>query len=163
MKQNLFSLLILCGSLMTAQTYSNGPLSTGATSSNGTAAPAGYTWSELQLPNTSLGAAGYVGGTSNFRLADDFTVPANESWAISSVEVFAYQTSSTALPIDRFNLRITSGVPATGTVVFGDVTTNIMSGAADSKIYRTGGATTGTTRRIWQVKGNVVKTLLPGT
>ena len=154
--------MILCGSLITAQTYSNGPLSTGAMSSNGTAAPAGYTWSELQLSNNTLGAAGYINGAQNFRLADDFTVPAAESWAISSIEVFAYQTGATSQPFNELNLRIVDGEPATGTTVFGDTTTNVFSSSTNSFMYRTG-TTPGTTRRIWQLKANVITTLTPGT
>lgn len=164
MKKNLLSLLILCGSLMSAQTYSNGNLSTGATTANATAAPAGYTWSELQNGNSTLGVGGFKGGASDLRLADDFVVPASESWAISSVEVFGYQTGSTAFPIDQMNVRIWNGIPDTGTVVFGDVTTNILdlAGSVDGLMYRTGSAP-GLTRRIWKFKANVSKVLMPGT
>ncbi|WP_313500961.1 T9SS type A sorting domain-containing protein [Kaistella carnis] len=166
MKQNLFSLMILCGSLMSAQSYSNGNLSTGATTSTSVAAPAGYTWSEIQAANTTYGVAGYSDGTNVFRLSDDFTVPAGESWAISSVEVFAYQTGSTVFPISQMNLVLWNGSPAAGgTVAFGDPTTNIINvaGSSDSKMYRVAASAVGTTRRIWQVKANVAKSLNPGT
>lgn len=166
MKQNLFSLMILCGSLMSAQSYSNGNLSTGATTSNSVAAPAGYTWSELQAENTSYGVSGYTDGTNMFRLSDEFTVPAGESWAVSSVEVFAYQTGSTSFPINQMNLLLWNGSPASGgTVVFGDATTNILDlvGSSDSKMYRVAASAVGTTRRIWQVKATVAKSLNPGT
>ncbi len=47
-----FSLLFVLFSIATiAQPYSNGPLSTGSTSANGTAAPTGFTWSEVQAGN----------------------------------------------------------------------------------------------------------------
>lgn len=158
--------MILAGSLMNAQTYSGGNLSTGATSSTSVAAPAGYTWSEIQGQNTTFGVAGYIDGTNDFRLADDFTVPAGQTWAISSVEVFAYQTSSTSFPISQMNLKIWNGSPsAGGMVVFGDATTNVMNsaGSVDSKMYRIAASGATTTRRIWQVKGNVATTLNPGT
>ena len=50
MKKQLFSLMILCGSIMNAQVYSNGNLSTGATSSNGTAAPADIRGVNCKVP-----------------------------------------------------------------------------------------------------------------
>ena len=107
MKKQLLSLAILLGSFSLAQTtYSNGGLSTGATSSNGTAAPSGYTWSELQAGNSSYGISGVYTATSSFRLADDFVVPAGQKWTISSIEVFAYQTNSTSFPFDGLNLQI---------------------------------------------------------
>ena len=168
MKRNLLSLCILFGSLLNAQMYSNGNLSTGATATAAnTPAPIGYTWSELQLTNTSLGASGFVNATSDFRLADDFVVPATESWAISSVEVFAYQTGSTTMPFNQLTVRILNGPPSSlaSTVVYGDLTTNVMNipGTTDGLIYRTANTVTGTTRKIWKVKGNVTKNLTPGT
>ena len=166
MKKNLLTLVILVGSMINAQTYSGGNLSTGATTSTSVAAPAGYTWSELQSPNSTLGAGGQVTATANNRLADDFVVPAGESWAISSVDVFAYQTSSTAFPIDQLNLRIWNGSPAAaGTVVFGSATTNILNvaGSGDSFMYRVAASAVGTTRRIWKLKATVGQSLLPGT
>lgn len=158
--------MIFCGSLMNAQIYSSGNLSTGATSSGAVAAPAGYTWSELQAPNTSYGASGHLTATANFRLADDFVVPAGESWAISSVEVFAYQTGSTSFPVDQLTLQIWNGSPVTpGTVVFGNTTTNILNvaGSTDSFMYRIAATLEGTTRRIWKMRANVSQNLLPGT
>lgn len=116
MKKQLFSLMILCGSIMSAQVYSNGNLSTGATSSNGSVAPAGYTWSELQGTNSTLGSSGFTDGTNVFRLADDFVVPTLESWAISSVELFCYQTNATVMPIDILNVQIFSASPDSGTL-----------------------------------------------
>ena len=66
-----------------AQTYVNSNLSTGATTSTGTTAPAGFTWSELQLTNTTLGSAGSL--SAGFTLADDFTVPAGPSWNVGDI------------------------------------------------------------------------------
>lgn len=166
MKRNFLSLFILFGCLLNAQPYSNGNLSTGTTATASiTAAPVGYTWSELQGTNTTLGASGFIGGTSDYRLADDFLVPATESWAISSVQVFCYQTSSTSMPIDGLTVRIFNGTPDSGTIVAGSGTTNIfdLTGTVDGLMYRTGNVTTTTTRRIWKVKGNMTATLNPGT
>ncbi len=72
-----------------AQTYTNGPLSTGATSSDGTAAPAGYTWSEVQAGNTVAGFAANI--TAGFTVADDFTVPAG-GWNLTTARFYAYST-----------------------------------------------------------------------
>ncbi|STC96737.1 hypothetical protein [Chryseobacterium carnipullorum] len=71
-------------------------LSTGATSKGGTAAPTGYTWSELQNntgntteSNTSLGLGGtFSSSTASFFLADDFTVPAGSSWQMTTIDFF---------------------------------------------------------------------------
>lgn len=166
MKRNLLSLFIACGLIVNAQTYSNGNLSTGttATAAN-TPAPIGYTWSELQGTNSTLGSSGFTDGINSFRLADDFIVPANESWAISSVEVFCYQTGATSMPIDGLTMAIYSASPDSGTLLFGNSSTNIfnVAGTVDGLIYRTGNTTAGTTRKIWKVKGNMTATLNPGT
>jgi len=166
MKTKLFSLALMGAVMLNAQTYNNGPLSTGATTSTGTAAPAGYTWSELQSPNTTLGTAAFIGGTNNFRLADDFTIPATEQWNVTSVEVFGYQTGSTTFPIDQLNVRIWNGNPQSGgTIAFGSTSTNVLNTAAsvDSKIYRTASTNVGTTRKIWVFAGNVATALSPGS
>lgn len=166
MKKQLLSLAILTGSLIFAQTYSNGGLSTGATSSGGTAAPTGYTWSELQTGNTVYGGTGVYSTASAFsyRLADDFVVPASEQWTISSVEVFGYQTGATSFPFNGLSVVIWNGLPGEGTVAFGNTTTNVINtgASADAKMYRTA-ATTGTTRKIWKISANASTVLLPGT
>ncbi|NMD29923.1 MAG: hypothetical protein GYA79_09440 [Bacteroidetes bacterium] len=61
--------LTLFTGLAGAQTYTNGPLSTGATSSTGTAAPTGYTWSEVQAGNTNAGFGANI--TAGFTVADE--------------------------------------------------------------------------------------------
>jgi hypothetical protein len=73
----------------------------------------------------TLGSTAAVGGV--FRLADDFTVPAGETWLVDRVVVFGYQTGATAPSINSGNLRILStspGASTTPTIVFGDTTTN---------------------------------------
>lgn len=74
--------------------YDNGPLSTGTTAEDGTPAPNGYTFSELQNDGTDVNnTAGFTGDQAqNYMLSDDFRVPDGESWQISSVEMFAYKT-----------------------------------------------------------------------
>ncbi|MFZ2236491.1 MAG: hypothetical protein WBP11_06680 [Dokdonella sp.] len=147
-----------------AQIYTNGPISTGATTESGVAAPAGTTWSELQHDvgnttesNTTLGTSGNAG---SFRLADDFVVPPGQNWTISAIETFAYKTGSAATPSPfvAATLRIWDGRPGDpgAAVLCGDTTTNVLASTTDSLIFRTGGtvvplpATPGTTRKVWR-------------
>jgi len=180
MKTKLFSLMALLPMITFAQ-YNNGGLSTGVTSNNGTAAPAGYTWSEVQNntgntteSNTTAGVGCQkVGTTTNF-CADDFIIPAGQSWTISSIELFGYQTgyAGTTSPFTGVTLNIFSSNPsATGAVsVFGDDTTNRFASSSDGMMYRifnssvpAPGSAVGTTRRIWKVVGTASKTLAAGT
>lgn len=161
--------------------FTNGPLSTGATANNGAAAPAGYTWSEVQNitgnttesnSNAGFGAM-YASATSSNFLADDFTVPAGESWQISTIEVFAYQTGylGTTSPFNSVTFNILDGDPAVGsTTVFGDDTTNRFQSSTDGMMYRifnstvpTTGNPPGTTRRIWKIIGTANTTIPAGT
>lgn len=165
------------------QIYTNGPLSTDATSKSGAAAPAGYTWSELQndtgnttQTNVAPGTSGWynTAATTSFSLADDFVVPAGAVWDITSLEVFLYQTSSTALPIDELRVMIYSGVPgATGTtLVAGSTTANVLDAAnsGEAMMYRIVNSAVPTTtanpltnRKIWKAKGNLTASLQAGT
>lgn len=160
-----------------AQTYINGTLSTGPTSQSGIPAPAGTTWSEVANntgntteSNTSAGSTINVG---SFTLADDFIVPAGQTWNISKFSFFAYQTGSAATPspFTGLFLRVFNGNPsAGGTVVFGDLTTNRLSASVDPLMYRIFNSTVpppgtapGTTRKIWRVEANVTLSLPAGT
>ena len=152
--------------------YSNGPISTGAVSTNATAAPSGFTWSELQAPNTTLGVSGIynTAGTTNQTLTDDFATPAGlEQWNVTAINVFGYQTGftgTTVPPIDVLRVRIWNGDPSNpaSVVVAGDLTTNRLNVANSPQafVYRTA-ATTGTTRRVWKYNANLIATLSPGT
>ncbi len=136
----IFSLLtvlaMFTGALHGQQIYNNGNFSTGTLSivapPVGSAAPAGYTWSEMNATNTTLGFSGSV--TGGFRIADDFVVPAGQTWTVSSVDIFAYQTTyaGATSPITAGTLQIWSGNPsAGGTVLAGDtdVPPNYVPGA----------------------------------
>jgi FG-GAP-like repeat len=151
--------------------YDNGPLSTGSTSKSGVASPAGFTWSELSLDNgggnfsnTTLGAGcQQIGATTNNRCADNFIVPAGQTWTINTVIVYGYQTNSVSNPFISANLRIWNGRPGDAGVatIFGDTTTNRMTTPVDSTWFRigntlggaggVGAAATGTTRKIWAI------------
>ena len=149
--------------------YDNGSLSTGSTSRSGVAAPAGTTWSEAQsntgdtaTSNTLAGVGCQViGVATNNRCADDFVVPVGETWTVSGVTIFVYQTGFAGVtsPVIGANLRIWNGVPeaAGSTIVFGDTTTNRLASSVNSNMFRVFNTTTpapgtapGTTRIIWQ-------------
>lgn len=183
----IFSMLFSCLSIvsLSAQTYSNGGMSTGTISNSGTVSPTGYTWSEVQnqtgittVSNTLAGSGGIynTANTSNFLLADDFVVPTGETWDLTSVEVFGYQTgyAGTAIPIDQMRVQIYNGDPSlpSSTLVFGDLTTNRLNAtlSGDALMYRifnssvpSPGTPPGTTRKIWKFNGTAVVTLQPGT
>lgn len=181
MKKTLLIAALMAVNFTLAQTYNNGGLSTGATSKNGTAAPAGYTWSELQNntgntteSNTSLGLGGtFSSAAASFFIADDFTVPAGSSWQVSAIDFFAYQTgyTGTTAPFNTVRVNIFSSDPSVaGAVsVYGDDTTNRFSAGADANMYRTGNSSVplssvpGTTRKIWKVTASTPTTLNPGT
>ncbi len=158
--------------------YTNAPLATGATSKSGVAAPAGTQWSELQNDNGNTTESNTTLGTSCsltatvFRCADNFTVPAGQTWTIDGVLVYAYQTSftGTTSPIIAGTVRIWNGRPGDSgsTVVFGDTTTNRLGTSVDSLLWRIGNSliptptTPVTNRRIWETTLNVSPALALG-
>ncbi|QNH61667.1 T9SS type A sorting domain-containing protein [Hymenobacter sediminicola] len=167
-----FTLLLLLTAGLTGtglhaqQLFSNGGFTTGATAKDGSAAPTGYTWSEVQndagvttISNTNAGFSSLK--SSNFELADDFTVPAGRRWTINSVGVYGYQTgyAGTTSPFTAIYIRIWNGPPssATSQVIYGDLVTNRFTSSTDALSYRIfnslypAPSATGTTRRIWRV------------
>lgn len=155
-------LLVCSGSF--SQTYINGNLSTGNTTSGGAAAPAGFNWSELQNGNTNLGFGGSIAG--NLALADDFIVPSGQIWNLTNILVYAYSTnySGATSPFNDLRIRIYNSDPSTGTAtpVFGDLSTNRLASSAAANIYRIGNNTPGTARLIWGIVGNLSFSLNPG-
>jgi subtilisin-like proprotein convertase family protein len=158
--------------------HDNGPLNTGTTTSSGVAVPtAGYEWSEVQNDagnttesNTSAGAT----CTGAFRMADDFVVPDGETWTITSVTTYAYQTNwaQPTSPINSATLQIWDGTPPGGTVVFGDGTTNRFNSSVEANLYRVfntsvppPGTAPNTARRVWATTIDVSPALElgPGT
>lgn len=147
-----------------SQPFINGNLSTGTTSSGGTVAPAGYSWSEVQPPNTTLGFS--VNISANTAALDDFTVPVGQIWNISAFICYAYSTgysNAVTPPFNDMRVRIFDTDPTSGTAtpVFGDLTTNRLTSSTPVQIYRTG-TTTGTTRLIYGNTANITTTLNPG-
>ncbi len=183
MSKTLFLAICVLGGVVQAQTFTNNALATGTTTKSGTAAPAGYQWSEVQNDagnttesNTNLGIASFaINATTpvSYFLADDFVVPPGENWTISSIATFAYFTGYTGAtsPIGAMRLSIYSGDPSVpGTaVVYGDDFTNALSSSTEALIYRTSNSlypaatVPGTTRKVWKNVANVTKLLTPGT
>lgn len=101
--------------------------------------------------------------SSNFRVADDFVVPAGQTWTINTASFYAYQTGSTTTStITGVNVRIWNGQPGVGTVVFGDTTTNRMSATTFSNIYRYSDTAPGTTRPLMKQTVTIGVTLGEG-
>lgn len=137
--------LVFMVSAMFAQTLVNGNLGTGATSLNGTAAPAGTTWHELQNvtgntteSNSLLGVGHAASGTNANSVADDFVVPGGNTWTINTVTVYSLDQvvapTSTTSPYTNIRVRIWNGAPgvAGSTIIFGDLTTNRFASTAFS-------------------------------
>jgi len=146
-----------------SQTFSNGPLSTGSTSSNNTPAPTGFTWSEVQAGNTSAGFGANI--ATGFSVADNFTVVG--SWAVNKITFFAYSTgfAGTTSPFDAVTVAIYNTDPSVGnpTPVFGDRTTNRFLASSSASMYRIFNATPGTTRHIFKIEASVPVTLTTGS
>jgi hypothetical protein len=74
------------------------------------------------------------------RMADDFVVDAAGGWQIDAITFFAYQTNAPAnpSPITAVYYQIWDGVPGEpgSSVVFGDLTTNRLTGTSFANLYR---------------------------
>jgi len=117
--------------------FDNGPVFNSA----GTG-PGGADESVLQDASLLMGTYGFGQQlTLSYLMADDFTVPAGESWDVSSLVFFGYQTGSATSPstFTQAYLEIFDGDPSLpGTnVVFGDLATNVLSNSIWSNVYRT--------------------------
>lgn len=159
----LFSLSIT--SSLHAQIYTNGPVSTGTSTSTGIAAPTGYAWSE-GAANAAFGFSAISGINT---LADNFTVPAGQTWTLTGAAFFPYQPgyTGTTSPLTALYVRIWQGAPnAVGsTLVFGDLTTNRLASGSDAQVYRIVEDAVGTTRHVWRAEATISPALAlgPGT
>ena len=165
--RSVFTVLcLLIGVMATtnAQTFMNGPLSTGATTSNGAAAPAGNTWSELQTGATILGFA--ANQAAGFAVADNFTVPAGLPWNLTKITFYAYSTGAagTVSPFNDIRVQLFNTNPSIGnpTPIFGNLTTNRFLSSSRANIYRIPPATPGTARDVWRIEATVNTTLAAG-
>lgn len=146
--------------------WNNGPLSTGPVSSDGVAAPDGTSWSETHGGTIGWAASDRSNG-SRFRILDDFTVPAGQTWTIDAVHVFSYFTDVPAdvSPVRSATLQIWSGTPGgDGSVIYGDDETNVMTGSIFSGVYRAELNFVEPQRPIWDTTlGTTSLTLTEGT
>lgn len=121
--------------------YDNGPL----VNSPGTGV-GGADESVLQsvtLGMTTLGFGHQIINSNS--MADDFV--ATEDWTIDEIIFYAYQTfSGTTSTINDYRVQIWDGDPSVGgsSVIWGDMTTNVLSSTSWSGIYRVSETTTGT-------------------
>lgn len=181
MKKVVLALVVTAaGTVASAQTlYNNGPVSTGATTESGVAAPGGFTWSELQrnvgdLTNANTNAGVSIRRTAdlvtNFRGADNFTITDPAGWNVTGMSSVAYRTGNTgASPFARMYVQIWDGRPGDSgsSVVFGDLTTNRLSTTTATNTYRifntvgapgavppVAGSASGTTRLLYENRSN---------
>ena len=160
-----FLLSLSSTSILHAQLYTNGPISTGTSTSNGIAAPTGYAWSE----GPASAAFGFSAMSGFNTLADNFTVPAGQTWTLTGAAFFPYQPdyTGTTSPLTALYVRIWKGAPdAVGsTLVFGDLTTNRLASGKDAQAYRIVEGAVGTTRHIWRAEATIAPALSlgPGT
>jgi hypothetical protein len=100
----------------------------------------GFGGAPISILAPPFGAFGFaVTSTTDFALAEDFTVPGGSTWTPSSVTLYAYQTGSptSPSPITGVQLRLWDGPPGgTGTPLTpltpATITTNVFSGVSRS-------------------------------
>jgi hypothetical protein len=123
--------------------YDNGPLVNCAGCGAG-----GADESQVQ---TALGMSIYGFGHQHslgYLMADDFEVPAGETWTVETMTFFAYQTNSgNTSTITGVYFEIWDGPPPGANLIYGDQTTNTMTATAWSNIYRVLDSAPGTTTR----------------
>ena len=159
-------LLILCclfAGKINAQQFINGNLSTGSPNSVGVAAPAGFTWSEMQAGANTIGfSANAAGGLS---IADNFAIGCG-TWTVNKVTVFAYSTGfvGTVSPFNDIRIAIYNTNPNTNAApIFGDRTTNRFLASTTASMYRVTPGASATTRQIWKIEAVIPALVLnPG-
>jgi hypothetical protein len=116
----------------TAVLFDNGPL---VTHPGG-----GFNGADASALQTAIGMGTYGFGhqvLNDNRIADDFTIPAGETWDITDITFFAYQTGSTTTStITAVHFEIWDGIPGASTLLFGDMATNRLVTTTWSGIYR---------------------------
>jgi len=141
--------------------FDNGPL---VNSPGGGFGGADRSYIESALGHTLFGWGHQI--LNNNTMADDFTIPAGETWQIDQVMTFTYQTGSTTTStINDVRIQIWNGSPMSGgTVIWGDLTTNRYASSIWSNIYRTTEtAPNDVNRPIMVVTSNIGTSLGAGT
>ncbi len=110
----------------------------------------------LQDATLGMGTYGFGSASINgFSIADDFTLTGD--YDITTIDVFAYQTGSVPPSITAVYMQIWDGDPSGGgaSVVWGDLSTNVLDDAVDSGAQRQLESAPGdTSRKIQRVTAN---------
>jgi hypothetical protein len=74
----------------------------------------------------------------NLAVADNFTIPAGETWTINEIVTWGYQTGATSVSINSLGVQIWNGRPGDpgAAVVAGSIGGNCLTSATFSNIYR---------------------------
>ena len=143
--------------------YDNGPFITNV--------GAGDNGADLSvLPSDSLGMAslGFNYDSSyEMSLADDFSV-GDSGWTITEIVTFGYQgDSGTTSSFTSLNIRIWDGLPgnSNSTVIWGDLTTNVLTASEWTGAYRVSETTLNDTDRaiMQNTAGDLAIDLAPGS
>ncbi len=131
-----FSLLVAAGTAQAAAIYSNGPV---------VPTPGGF--SILAAPRTTFGFGDQT--VSGNAVADDFVVPAGDTWNISSINFYGYQTGAVGFTFQQATWSVLAGDANTGTVVASGVTAVTNGGLVGYRAQTS--APTDTSRAIFSV------------
>lgn len=125
----------------------------------------GANTSALEFNHTGIGFTANPLSSPPYRIADDVTVPAGQSWAVSQIRWLAYQVNSpTSGTITSMRVQIWNGPPgAPGAVVIhGDPNTNRLTGQVWTGVYRYVSSPLENTRPIMECTASVPGWVLPG-
>ncbi len=112
----------------------------------------------IQAGGSSFGFA--MNQTIGYSVADDFVITENAT--INSIEIQGYQTySGTTSSFTGVFIRIYSGNPANGQIVWGDLSTNLLSSAYFSDIYRVNAPGNGVDRPVMTMVCSGLNIALP--
>jgi len=110
--------------------FDNGPFVTGVGTGAG-----GADVCEMGADETTFGN-GFQVSAGNM-IADQFVVPSGETWDITKITVFGYQTGSgTTSTITGAHLTVWDNPPDSGTLVYGDQGTSVMTTTGWTNCYR---------------------------
>ena len=144
MKRFIVIALLLASSTLVAQ-YNNGPFVTNPGAAAGCILPVpsgdgcALDTTSAALGGPALTTFGYT-ANATIRLADDFVVPAGQTWTLSDITVYGYQTltgNSTVSTFTAGNYRIWCGQPGAGGVIVADFSAaNQMTSTAWTGAFR---------------------------
>ena len=132
MKQLILTLMLSATPLVSqaALLYSNGPVVDG---------------SGLSILAPTANVLGFGAQTNSANaVADDFSIAVGESWTITDLDFFGYQTGASSFTFESVNWSIVSGDINTGTVIASD-TSLVTKGGLQG--YRVTSSTTSDTNR----------------